>query len=181
MIVDITYNDDRWKEFPFEAIAKRVFILIQDTILQEKKCFEISILVSNDEEIRHLNKNFRGFNQSTNVLAWPQYEYRISRPGDFPERISILTDHLDGSFCLGDLAISYDTCLHESQVTNIKFEDHVTHLLIHGGLHLIGFNHETERDALRMQEIEIRVLSKMGIGCPYESNVLRINEYEWFA
>ena len=68
---------------------------------------------------------------------------------------------------LGDIAISYETCLREAQETQKDFEHHFTHLLVHGLLHLLGFDHEYERDARIMEKIETEILGKMGIDAPY--------------
>jgi probable rRNA maturation factor len=70
-------------------------------------------------------------------------------------------------FELGDIAIAYEVCKTEAIVSNIKFEDHVCHLIIHSVLHLLGFDHEEEENAVEMEKIEVQVLAKLGISNPY--------------
>ena len=68
---------------------------------------------------------------------------------------------------MGDIAIAFEVCKTEAIVSNIKFEDHVCHLIIHSVLHLLGFDHEVEENAVEMEKIEVQVLAKLGISNPY--------------
>ena len=171
IIANIVLKDDRWKKLPLKKIAVTALNLIVDDVLQKNNDFEISILATNDPEVIYLNNNFRGFNSSTNILSWPEHRYERKKPGLFPRPISTSFVYSDGLNFLGNLAISFDRCSIEAEDANLVFKDHITHLLIHGCLHLFGFDHENELDAKLMEDIEIELLSKLGIRNPYSWSI----------
>jgi probable rRNA maturation factor len=170
MNTNVLFKDKRWTEVPLEEIAKTALNLIVDRFLGKNNNFEVSILASNDSEIRKLNKNFRGKNTNTNIISWPEYNPQSKQPGDFPKQINKSKSDPEGKTFLGNLAISFERCSTEAEEKNINFEDHILHLLLHGYLHLVGFNHQNELDATLMENIEIRLLSGVGIKNPYELN-----------
>ena len=170
MIINIIFKDKRWVTIPLEEIGKGALKLVIDKFLGQDHNFEVSILASNDVEIRELNKNFRGNNSNTNIISWPEHETQSNQPGHIPDLVDKLKSGYEGLSFLGNLAISFDRCFMEAEEKNIHFEDHVLHLLTHGCLHLIGFDHQNELDANLMEDIEIRLLSGVGIKNPYELN-----------
>ncbi|WP_297297220.1 rRNA maturation RNase YbeY [uncultured Methylovirgula sp.] len=117
---------------------------------------EISILLTDDEAIRKLNRQWRGKDQATNVLSFPA-------PGEVETRQA-----------LGDIAIAYETCAREAGAELKTFQAHVTHLVVHGFLHLIGFDHETEAEALEMEALERDILAALGISDPYAVRVASV-------
>jgi probable rRNA maturation factor len=117
---------------------------------------EISILLTDDEAIRQLNAQWRGKDQPTNVLSFPA-------PGAVATRQS-----------LGDIAIAYETCAREAGAELKSFQAHVTHLIVHGFLHLIGFDHETEAEAAEMEALEREILAALGISDPYAIRVASV-------
>ena len=119
-------------------------------------------MACSDEEIARLNKDFRGIPQPTNVLSWPSTDLVSDVAGQVP---SLAFDPE-----LGDIAMSFETCTGEAEASGIAIADHVTHLLIHASLHLLGYDHIKERDAELMEQIEIYVLAKLGISNPYDIN-----------
>ena len=120
------------------------------------------VMACSDEEIARLNKDFRGIPQPTNVLSWPSTDLVSDVAGQVP---SLAFDPE-----LGDIAMSFETCTGEAEASGIAIADHVTHLLIHASLHLLGYDHIKERDAELMEQIEIYVLAKLGISNPYDIN-----------
>ena len=170
MKINVIFRDKRWVKIPLEEIAKGALKLIADKFLGADNNLEVSILASDDTEIRALNKNFRGNNTSTNIISWPEHDFQIKQPGHFPEQFFKIKSDSEGITFLGNLAISFERCSIEAKEKKIDFEDHILHLLIHGCLHLIGFDHQNELDANLMEDIEIRLLSGVGIKNPYESN-----------
>ena len=106
---------------------------------------EASLLLSDDAKLRHLNTQFRAKDRPTNILSFP--------------------DGTDGY--LGDMAISLQRVTEEAKDQSKTFADHFAHLLVHGLLHLAGFDHETEADALIMEGLERDILSDIGIADPY--------------
>ncbi|MDH5723189.1 MAG: rRNA maturation RNase YbeY [Alphaproteobacteria bacterium] len=116
---------------------------------------EISIVLANDEFIQELNHTYRGKDAPTNVLSFPQTE-----PEEF--------EYLEFIDSLGDIILSYETIMKESTEQNKTFEKHLKHLLVHGVLHVLHFDHENEEDAQKMESLEIQILKQMGIKNPYE-------------
>lgn len=111
---------------------------------------EVSVVLTNDEEQRELNREWRGKDSSTNVLSFPQIE-----PFDPVEGI------------LGDITVARETVAREAQELEKSFEDHFTHLIVHGFLHILGYDHIEEQDALAMEALETQVLAGLGIDDPY--------------
>jgi probable rRNA maturation factor len=116
-------------------------------------------MACDDAQIAQLNKDFRGKPQPTNVLSWPSEELSMQQPGAQPKQA------LDPE--LGDIAIAYETCVRESHEAGLAFVDHLTHLLLHGLLHLLGYDHIDDADADVMEGLEIKMLASLGISNPY--------------
>ncbi len=162
---DIIIAEKLWKKDP--NISKKIKSLIkiivpQTSLAQLKTATEISILLTNDTQIQELNKNYRQKNKPTNVLSFPLLDGKKIKNGNF-NKLDLSADYL----ALGDIVISYQTVLKESEEQNKTFENHLTHLIIHSLLHLIGFDHEQERMAKIMEDLEVEILQKMGIKNPY--------------
>ena len=170
MKINVIFKDERWVKIPLEEIAKGALKLISDRFSVKDNNFEVSLLASNDAEIKELNKKFRGNDSSTNIISWPELETQPREPGHFPVQMDKLKSDSKGAIFLGNLAISFERCSTEAEEKNIFFADHMLHLLLHGYLHLIGFDHQNELDATLMEDIEIGLLSGAGIKNPYELN-----------
>ncbi len=107
---------------------------------------EISIVLTDDAHIQILNRDYRGKDKPTNVLSFPQDEPSL----------------------LGDLVFAYETIAREAIEQNKSFTDHMTHMIVHGTLHLIGYDHIKDHEAQIMEGLEIEILSKLNIKNPYE-------------
>jgi probable rRNA maturation factor len=114
---------------------------------EERKTGDVSLLLGDDAAIAKLNKEFRGKDGTTNVLSFPPAE-----PDDV---------------FLGDIALAAETIAEEAQFQGKAFEAHAAHLVVHGFLHLLGYNHENEGDAARMEGRETAILRSIGIDDPY--------------
>jgi probable rRNA maturation factor len=112
---------------------------------------EISVLLTDDAHIRRVNRDWRGFDKATNVLSFP------AAP---PERI-------EASPLLGDIVLAFETIAREAEAEGKTLPDHLRHLVIHGLLHLLGEDHETEAEASRMEALEVVALARLGIADPY--------------
>jgi probable rRNA maturation factor len=110
----------------------------------------IGVLVADDGRIRELNKRWRKIDKPTNVLSFP-----------YPTQPSGPVRHI------GDLAISYETAAREAAVENKSLSDHVAHLSVHGFLHLLGYDHETDAKAEAMEQLERAILGRIGVSDPY--------------
>jgi probable rRNA maturation factor len=125
---------------------------------------EISLLLTGDAEVAVLNGQFRGKPQPTNVLSWPAFPLAPPAPGQAPP-----LPPLDAAAVvpLGDIALAQPTIAREAAAQNLAFADHVTHLIVHGVLHLLGYDHGTEPDAELMEGIERHALARLGVADPY--------------
>ena len=115
----------------------------------------ISIILSNDKHVKKLNYQWKGKNKPTNVLSFPNEE-----------------NFLKNSCYLGDIILAYETLKKEANEGNILFSSHMSHLLVHGILHLKGYSHENKSDERIMQTEEIRILKILNINNPYKNHKL---------
>lgn len=121
---------------------------------------EVSLLLGSDEEIRALNRTWRGQDKATNVLSFPL---------DAPH-----AGH--GPLALGDIALAFETLAREAEARGITFGQHAAHLVVHGMLHLLGHAHDDEIEARDMEALEARVLGRLGIPDPYRSELVASGE-----
>ena len=153
-------EDKRWGDI--DALAQSATMAVLERLGVEPSMFEISLLACNDARIAVLNADFRGKSRPTNVLSWPSAERGAAIDGEMPLAPKIGPDN-----DLGDIAIAYDTCLREAANAGKLMRDHTLHLLVHGTLHLLGFDHERDGDATLMEGLETEILGKLGIPDPY--------------
>ncbi len=156
--VDTVIEDDRWDVLDLPSLATRAC----DAALSHLGAAGgIAVLGCDDTRIAALNAGFRGRPVATNVLSWPSAERGASLPGGPPE-----PPHGED---LGDIAIAYDTCIAEAAAAGRPAADHVTHLLVHATLHLLGYDHEGDADAALMERTEVAVLATLGLPDPYDA------------
>lgn len=164
--MDIDIEDPRWAALDIEALCETA---IGATLVH--LCLpldaEVSILACDDARIATLNAEFRAKPTPTNVLSWPSEERAAMRAGGLP---SPPEPDPSGMIELGDIAISYDTCAAEARTAGKNIAHHVTHLVVHGTLHLLGYDHENEQDAALMEGLEVEILGKMGLDDPYRES-----------
>jgi probable rRNA maturation factor len=116
---------------------------------------ELAVMLTDDSGIRTLNLNWRGIDKPTNVLSFPALPPTgPARPDDAPAM-------------LGDIAIAYETTRREADDEQKPFEHHLSHLAVHGFLHLIGYDHESDTEAEAMEALETEILAQLGIPDPY--------------
>lgn len=166
-LVDCVTEDERWGDIALPALAERA---VRVTLAQRglaPECFEIALLACDDARIATLNAEFRGRDVPTNVLSWPAQAF-APRPDGAPPP-SPAPGTLDDPAGLGDLALAFDTCAREAREYGRSLEDHVTHLVVHGVLHLLGHDHMRDGDAALMETIEVRLLALLGVANPYET------------
>ncbi|HBQ35639.1 MAG TPA: rRNA maturation RNase YbeY [Rhodobacteraceae bacterium] len=161
--ISVNIEDARWDDLNIEALAQSACMATLAHLDIPCEYFEISLLACDDARITDLNAEFREKPTATNVLSWPAQER--SRPEKHP--LPPTYDPKGMPEELGDIAISFDTCQIEAQAAGKPAKDHVTHLLIHGVLHLLGYDHISDQDAAIMEALEVEVLGKLGICDPY--------------
>ncbi|MEO0917816.1 MAG: rRNA maturation RNase YbeY [Pseudomonadota bacterium] len=160
MSVDVVVEDSRWTDI--EPLAQKATDATLIRLGVEPSAFEISLLACDDARIAALNADFRGKVKATNVLSWPSEERAAAIDGEMPLPPSPGVDTE-----LGDIAIAYETCQREATEAGKPFADHTLHLLVHGTLHLLGFDHVRDRDAALMEGLETEILGKLGLSDPY--------------
>jgi probable rRNA maturation factor len=160
-IVDPIIEDPRWDAAELPALAERAAAATLAHLGLDTGAFEIALLACDDARIATLNADFRGKPQPTNVLSWPSEERGAEADGGAP----LPPDGDDPE--LGDIAIAFDTCAREAAERGLPLADHATHLIVHGTLHLLGYDHQRDLDATLMEELETAILGKLGLADPY--------------
>lgn len=161
MAIEIDVTDDRWFAADLAGHADTAITATLKHFKLAANAFEISILGCDDARIAELNASFRGKDAPTNVLSWPSVDRAATRPGDAPTAPD--PNHPE----LGDIAISYETCAAEAATEGRPLAHHILHLIVHGTLHLLGYDHTNDKDAALMERLEIEILATMGVPDPY--------------
>lgn len=163
MRVDISITCADWRtDLPdAEAVAARVAEQVGAGAGMPLAATEVSLLLSDDDTVRGLNRQWRGRDAATNVLSFPAVGAADlttvaarAAAGDYP-------------LLLGDVVLAHGVVRREAAAQGKPFRDHVSHLLVHGLLHLLGFDHETDADAAVMEPLEVGILAGLGISDPY--------------
>ena len=158
MTLDIDIESP-WPQDGWAALAARADEAASKTVPElASPRLQTSILFTSDEHVHQLNNDWRGKDKPTNVLSFPMLtrEDLLALPVDGPPQM------------LGDVALAYETCAREVAEKGIPLEHHAAHLIIHGLLHLAGYDHELgDAEAEAMEQLEIKALAMMGIGNPY--------------
>jgi probable rRNA maturation factor len=155
---DILIEDDRWPGALDDSAALALACRRAALAFEPRLAAGATLLLADDATLRDLNLRFRGKDQPTNVLSFPAFPaFPALQPGQAGG---------DPGF-LGDIAIAYETCEREAGALSIAFRDHLAHLIVHGLLHLVGYDHETDDDADRMEQLETRILAAIGAADPY--------------
>jgi probable rRNA maturation factor len=117
----------------------------------------LAIVLTNDSTIRKLNDRWRKRDAPTNVLSFPSKALRAGR--GVPRQ-------------LGDIVIAYETTAREAKAEGKRFEHHLVHLAVHGFLHLVGYDHDSDRDANKMERLEVAILARLNVPDPYAERIL---------
>lgn len=172
--IDISTRTKKWSEekeietFIEETCKKLILLTDLRKILSEDFELELSVILVSDPQIRKINSQFRDKSKATNVLSFPSLDENLIREIGLQKTLEDIKPHQ--YLMLGDIIISYQTLVKESLAQKKKFRDHLTHLILHSLLHLIGFNHEDDKMAEEMENLEIKILKKIGITNPYINN-----------
>ncbi|WP_104020307.1 rRNA maturation RNase YbeY [Roseovarius nitratireducens] len=162
MPVEMIVEDARWNEAGLEALASRAAQATLAHLGLDPELWEISLLACDDSRIMALNADFRDKPAATNVLSWPAEDRAPEAPGARPA-----PPEPDVEPFLGDVAIAWETCAREAAEAGRPLADHVTHLVVHAVLHLLGYDHIRDPDATLMETTEITILGKLGVPDPY--------------
>jgi len=148
--IDIEMQSPLWRNEP--AAEQTIRDAIAAAARLTPAAGEVSVLLTDDAAIQALNKRWRSIDRPTNVLSFPaQANSRLPAP------------------LLGDIVIAYETLARESQMERKPFLHHLTHLAVHGFLHLLGYDHETDAQAEAMEDLEREILARLAIADPYRA------------
>jgi probable rRNA maturation factor len=164
-LVDCVIEDPRWEGFGLAARADAAAVATLAELGLPATGFLICVMGCDDARIAELNGQFRAKGQPTNVLSWPAEERAPEAPGQSPARPD--PGSPDDPEELGDIAIAWETCIREAAEQGKSAQDHVTHLIVHATLHLLGYDHQHDADATLMEATEVAVLAKLGVVDPY--------------
>ena len=155
-VTEVLVVADCWQTEPeADAIIQRAVAAAAEIVNADIGEAEIAVMLTDDAGIRTLNNNWRGIDKPTNVLSFPALPQASSGGADDAPRM------------LGDIAIAYETTRKEADDEQKPFDHHLSHLAIHGFLHLIGYDHENDDDAEAMEALEQEILAHLGIPDPY--------------
>lgn len=153
--IDITVEAGDWPQGLAPLVERALSMAVAHSGRSQIGPAELSVLLTDDAHQRALNAQWRGKDKPTNVLSFPQIG-----PGDPVEGL------------LGDISLALETLTREAKALDKPFEHHFAHLLVHGALHILGFDHETEAEALAMEAVETDIMALLGYPDPYEGQEL---------
>jgi probable rRNA maturation factor len=148
-----------WARLAEAAVRAAVAQSDRPRLLESGLAAEVSVRFTSDEEVKGLNADWRGKDKATNVLSFPMAE---------PEQLDALAGTEEGEALLGDIVLAHGVCAAEAAEKGLATCTHAAHLVVHGALHLLGFDHERgDEDAETMEEAERLSLAQLGIADPY--------------
>jgi probable rRNA maturation factor len=149
-----------WASLAAKAVEATIIMTPYANLTNGDPSVEVSIKFTDDEEVRLLNRDYRLKDRPTNVLSFPMIA---------PDLIGTVTNTDDGEVLLGDIVLAYGTCLREAEERNVTIDAHATHLIVHGTLHLLGYDHMNEGEAEAMEALEQAIMASLGLHNPYEA------------
>jgi probable rRNA maturation factor len=163
-MLDVAVQAEGWPETDWEALAVRASTaaLTQSPFgewLAWPTIIEIAVRLTSDDEVRTLNHQYRQKDKATNVLSFPMIQ---------PDLLESVTQNSDdGEVILGDIVLAHGVCAREAEERGISVADHAAHLIVHGALHLLGYDHQGDAEAEAMEEMERAALATLGLHDPY--------------
>ena len=153
VITNIQLKSSQWKTQLFDAehLCQLAAEAVWQDVFESNKIFEVTIVLADDVMVQELNFKFRNLNKPTNVLSFPSGSNEEALCGDLPT--------------LGDVVVAFETMKAEA---NSSVSDHLSHLIVHGCLHLLGYDHEDDEAANKMETLETKILAGLGIKDPYD-------------
>jgi len=157
--LEILIDDRRWRRMPYlprqlQTAADATFLHLPEFF--RRPCL-VTVYLTGNAAIRQLNRDFRGKNRPTNILSFPQIApFELTKKSKKTEEIHA-----------GDLVLAYQYIAEEARKTHKTLLNHVSHLLIHGVLHLFGYDHVSGAGAIQMERLETRIMRKLGLPDPY--------------
>lgn len=164
-LVDCVIEDSRWDTLHLDVLSDRAVRAALSHLGLPAEGYALCLMACDDARIAALNADFRGKPQPTNVLSWPSEDRTPDLPGTDPVPPDPGPPGMPEE--LGDIALAYETCRREAEESDKLLEAHVTHLVVHGFLHLLGYDHIDDADAELMEAHEVAILASLGLDDPY--------------
>jgi probable rRNA maturation factor len=151
-------NQSSWERLVRSAAEAAIGESAFPQLATSERHVELSVRLTDDEDVQALNAQWRGKDKPTNVLSFPLLDEQELRQANLagPELL------------LGDIVLARGVCLREAAEKGIAVEQHASHMVVHGTLHLLGYDHADEAEAADMESREVRALERLGIASPYE-------------
>ena len=161
--VELDQSDDwngeqDWQTLADAAVKAAFAVSSHGNLASALFTLSLSISLSTNAEVQTLNAQWRGKDKPTNVLSFPMLE---------PSELDALASTDDGEVLLGDMILAFETCQAEAADKATPLADHVTHLIVHGTLHLLGLDHIDDAQAEHMEALEVKALASLGLANPY--------------
>lgn len=155
LVLDVAQESELWSSAGIteDIIERAGAVVASHPRFRDREPAEACVALSDDASVQDLNRRYRGQDKPTNVLSFPSG--------------AVQKELQRGPIALGDIVIAFETTLREAQEQNIPFTHHLQHLVVHGVLHLMGFDHESEPEAEEMEGLEVEILACLGIANPY--------------
>ena len=151
-------SDTDWDALATTAVNAAIAATPHGTLAQSDTPIEISVKFGSDCEVHTLNRDYRQKDKPTNVLSFPMVP---------PDMIDTLSNSDDGEVLLGDIILARGVCEDEADERGVSISAHATHLVVHGTLHLLGYDHIDDAQAEAMESIEQQVMATLGLHNPY--------------
>jgi len=151
-------TDIDWEALADEAVGAGIAASPYAWLVQRRFTAEIAVRLTSDEEVHALNRSYRGKDKPTNVLSFPMVQQDL---------IDGLANSDDGEVLMGDIVLAAGVCAAEAAEKGVSIAHHATHLIVHGTLHLLGYDHQGDAEADAMETLERVALASLGIADPY--------------
>jgi probable rRNA maturation factor len=158
LLIESPWPTNDWQAIGERACSAALTASPQADLANSLAEIEISVRLTSDEEVHTLNRQYRQQDKPTNVLSFPMVQ---------PDLIESLSNTDDGEILLGDIVLAHGICAREADERNVSLQDHATHLMVHGVLHLLGHDHMDDAQAEAMEAIEQAAMAALNLHDPY--------------
>ncbi|TKD50474.1 rRNA maturation RNase YbeY [Sphingomonas baiyangensis] len=159
VLVEAPWPDDEWEALAERAMQAALARTAQAGWASAPVHVEVAVRLTSDAEVQQLNGQYRAKDKPTNVLSFPMIQ---------PDLLDTVTQNSDdGEVLLGDIVLAHGVCAAEAADRDIPLADHAAHLIVHGCLHLLGYDHQGDAEAEAMEAIERDALAALGLHDPY--------------
>jgi probable rRNA maturation factor len=158
---EVPWPDGDWEALAGEAVATALAATPHAELAASAAAVEVSVRLTSDAEVHQLNLRYRGKDKPTNVLSFPMVQ------PDLIDAVSANSD--DGELLLGDIVLAHGVCMTEAAEKGVTPQAHATHLIVHGTLHLLGYDHQGSDEAEHMESLERDIMARLGLHDPYDN------------